>query len=262
MAPDLVAERHMGVADYVDALEREGRLLVECSKATDLDALVPTCPGWHLSDLLAHIGFVHRWAATYVADGLTEMVEEPDEAAILDAAPERGELADWVEEGHAALVRVLSSAPADQRCWTFLDAPSPLDMWARRQAHETAIHRVDVELAARRPVTAFGPDFAVDGIEELLFGFLSRRRSRHDHEEASWTFGLVPTDRADRWTVTVLPDAAYVTSELKSPDVLVHASAADLYLVLWHRPPYGRLQSTGRVDLLEAWNDRFQIKWS
>lgn len=36
-------------------------------------------------------------------------------------------------------------------CWTFLDAPSPLAFWARRQAHETAIHRADAQLAADGP---------------------------------------------------------------------------------------------------------------
>ena len=33
------------------------------------------------------------------------------------------------------------------RCFAFLPAPSPLAFWARRQAHETGIHRADVESA-------------------------------------------------------------------------------------------------------------------
>jgi len=48
----------------------------------------------------------------------------------------------------AAGSAALSAAPPDLRCWTFLPAPSPLAMWARRQAHETTVHRVDAELAA------------------------------------------------------------------------------------------------------------------
>jgi len=44
----------------------------------------------------------------------------------------------------------LASAPPDLDCLTFLAAPSPLAMWARRQAHETAIHRVDAESPAAR----------------------------------------------------------------------------------------------------------------
>jgi Mycothiol maleylpyruvate isomerase N-terminal domain len=103
-----------------------------------LDAPVPSCPGWAMRDLLAHIGFVHRWVAGYVQNGRTEMVDEPDEAGVLAAAPPDYELLPWVAEGHASPVSALLSAPADLRCWTFLSAPSPLAFRARRQAHETA----------------------------------------------------------------------------------------------------------------------------
>ena len=65
-----------------------------------------------------HIGFVHRWAARYVAEGLTEMVEEPDEAEMVSAAPSDDLIISWVADGHAALVEVLSSAPPDVQCWT------------------------------------------------------------------------------------------------------------------------------------------------
>ncbi len=164
----------MNVDEHIDALAHEGELLVGASRSADLEAAVPSCPGWRLRDLLAHIGYVHRWAATYVSEGLTEMVDEPEETGILAAAPTGDALRDWVEEGHASLVRILSCAPPDLSCWTFLNAPSPLAMWARRQAHETAIHRTDAQLAAGQAVTAFDPAFAVDGIEELIFGFLSR----------------------------------------------------------------------------------------
>ena len=62
--------------------------------------------------------------------------------------PPDAELAAGSRQGCAALADALAAAPADLECWTFLRAPSPLAMWARRQAHETAIHRVDAELAA------------------------------------------------------------------------------------------------------------------
>ena len=47
--------------------------------------------------------------------------------------------------------------PTTCECWTFLPAPSPRAMWARRQAHETAIHRVDAQLAAGLPVSPWSP---------------------------------------------------------------------------------------------------------
>lgn len=44
----------MDVGERIDALRREGRLLV--------DAAVRTCPGWVVRDLVRHLGGVHRWA--------------------------------------------------------------------------------------------------------------------------------------------------------------------------------------------------------
>jgi hypothetical protein len=75
-------------------------------------------------------------------------VDRASEAAILAGGPGDDELPGWFREGHASLVRVLEAADPDMTCWTFLDAPSSVAFWARRQAHETAIHRVDAEQAA------------------------------------------------------------------------------------------------------------------
>ena len=194
--------RTMGTADHVKALDREGQLLVAAARSAGVHAPVPSCPGWEVRDLLAHIGFVHRWAARYVAEGLTEMVEEPEEAEMVSAAPSDDLIISWVADGHAALVEVLSSAPPDVQCWTFLAAPSPLAFWARRQAHETAVHRVDAELAAGAPPTPFDPAFAVDGTDEVLLGFFARPR-RGPLDVSPGTLGLEATDVGSSWTVRI-----------------------------------------------------------
>ena len=188
--------RTMGTAEHVKSLDREGQLLVAAARSAGVHAPVPSCPGWEVRDLLAHIGFVHRWAARYVAEGLTEMVEEPDEAEMVPAAPSDDTIISWVADGHAALVEVLSSAPPDVQCWTFLPAPSPLAFWARRQAHETAVHRVDAELAAGGPPTPVDPAFAVDGTDEVLLGFFARPRRGGALDVSPGTIGL-EADR--RW---------------------------------------------------------------
>ena len=120
------------------------------------------------------MGGVHRWATGYVADARTEVWEVGlDE--VVGAWPDDAELADWLRHGCDALAAALAAAPPDLECWTFLPAPSPLAMWARRQAHETAIHRVDAELAAGTAVSPFTPAFAADGVDELLTCFVPRR---------------------------------------------------------------------------------------
>jgi uncharacterized protein (TIGR03083 family) len=252
----------MDVNGYIDVLQGEGRLLVDAARTTGLEAAVPSCPSWRLADLLAHVGYVHRWATGYVADGLTDKVDRLDEAAILGSAPAGDKLRDWVAEGHDALVRALSQAPADLECWTFLDAPSPRAMWARRQAHETAIHRVDAELAAGRFVTEIDPAFAVDGIEELLFGFLGRRGPATPPAERFGTLGLCLTDRPERFTIGIGPGTIEVVRGLRTSDVVLEAPASDIYLLLWNRPARVDMDSAERRDLMEHWSGQFGVVWT
>jgi hypothetical protein len=54
--------------------------------------------------------------------------------------PDDADLVAWYRDTLANLIEVLKSAPADVAAFTFLPAPSPLSMWARRQASEIAIH--------------------------------------------------------------------------------------------------------------------------
>jgi uncharacterized protein (TIGR03083 family) len=257
----------MGTTDHVKALELEGQLLVAAARSAGTHAPVPSCPGWEIRDLLAHIGFVHRWAARYVAEGLTEMVEEPDEAALLAAAPPDDEILSWVADGHAGLVEVLSSAPLDVRCWTFLPAPSPLAFWARRQAHETAVHRVDAEMAAGAPQTRFDPAFAVDGTDEVLLGFFARPRRGGALDVSPGTIGLEATDAGSAWSVRISPDGIETKRGVDESDLSVRGPASDLYLLLWNRlgwdgHAHEGLELAGRQDLLSSWREHCRVTWS
>src|SRR4051794_12846217 len=63
--------RPMETAEFVESLDREGRLLAAAAEAAGTDAKVPTCPEWQVRDLVRHTGMVHRWAAAFVAEGHT-----------------------------------------------------------------------------------------------------------------------------------------------------------------------------------------------
>ncbi|MGO9078854.1 MAG: maleylpyruvate isomerase family mycothiol-dependent enzyme [Streptosporangiaceae bacterium] len=252
----------MDVSEYLGALDGEGRRLVSAAAAADLDAAVPGCPGWRLRDLLAHVGFVHRWAAGYVRDARMQMLPGPGEAEMLATAPAGDAVRDWVAQGHAELVRVLTAAPADVRCWTFLPAPSPLAFWARRQAHETAVHRVDAQQAAGQPQTPVDPAFAADGIDELLTGLLARRRPGRATPPGDGAIGLDPADRPESWTVRYRDDRLVAVPGLQDCGVVVRGPAAGLYLALWNRQPLASLDVTGPGELLDWWHDQFRITWT
>jgi len=162
----------MNVAEYIEQLRLDGERLAEVASSTDPAAPVPTCPDWELRDLVRHVGGVHRWATGFVL-GAGQQPPEGDLEQFVGGWPQDADLVAWFRAGHQALGDALASAPADLETWTFMDAPTPLEFLALRQAHETAIHRVDGETAAG-DVTGFPPAFAADGIDELLLRIASR----------------------------------------------------------------------------------------
>jgi len=251
----------MEVAELIDALEEQGDLLARCSEGTDLDLVLPTCPEWRLRDLLDHIGKVHRWASTYVATGSTTMLSDDEERLIFGQVAADDELVGWFRSGHRELCRTLRAAPADLECWSFLPAPSPLAFWARRQAHETTIHRVDAQ-GASGPLTATDRLLAADGIDELLTGFAARR-SKLARDPAR-TMAVETSDPEDRWLVTLGTErvSAERGSTAQGADCTVFGTASDVYLTLWNRLPASALAISGDAGILTGFCDKLHIRWT
>ena len=251
----------MKITEHIDALQDEGRLLAAAATRTELDAPIPTCPDWRMRDLVLHVGGVHRWATGYVGDRRTEMWDV-DLDDIVDTWPADRDLIDWFREGHGRLVHTLASAPPDLDCFTFLAAPSPLAMWARRQAHETAMHRVDAE-SAGSTITEFHPAFAADGVDELLSCFVTRPRPRRAPKVSSpRSIHVHATDTGDDWYLQIGLEAI-VTSRRGGPaDCTITATAGDLYLLLWNRRSDAGISVEGDRDLLALWREDVQIRWS
>ena len=250
----------MEIAQHVARLVAEGELLADAAARTDLDASVPTCPGWRVRDLVRHVGGVHRWAATYVAQSRSEPMDEGEEHAVMDTWPDDGALVEWFREGHAILVRTLEGASPDLSCWSFLPAPSPLAFWTRRQAHETAIHRADAE-GPGGTITPFPPAFAVDGIDELLMGFVTRPGGGLVSERVR-TLHVRCTDADGDRLVRIGPDGVVVSRESAASDCAVLGSASDLYLLLWNRRTLEGLEVRGDRTLLDLWRETVHIRWS
>jgi uncharacterized protein (TIGR03083 family) len=257
--------RPYDVAAYISALRDGGELMAAAAERAGIDAPVPACPGWTVGDLLRHTSYVHRWAAGFVAQRLTQPVDEPSEEQILAEGPGDGAVLDWFREGHAALVRTLADADPDVDCWTFLPAPSPLAFWARRQAHETAVHRVDAEQAAAGPGAGgvFEPAFAADGVDELLMGFLARNIHRGTWPGLGGTMAIHAEDGPARaeWLVAGRPGATGVSRGPGPADCTVTGPGRELYLMLWNRGAADGLHVTGDPGVLAAFGPAVQITW-
>jgi uncharacterized protein (TIGR03083 family) len=252
----------MEPAQHVAALDRDGRLLADAAGQAGLTALVPPCQPWRVGDLLRHIRYVHEWAATHVREAVPRVIDGPSEAEVLADGPPDAELLDAYRAGHRALVETLRTADPAVRCATFLPAPSPLAFWARRQAHETAIHRADAQLAAGT-VTPFDPEFAADGIDELLTGFAPREEPTA-RPAGQGTLQFHTTDTEDHWHVTVGPAGIRADRGHGPADATARGSAHGLYLLLWNRLDIETAAVTisGDAGVLRLWQDSMQVRWT
>jgi len=159
---------------YLGELRIQGALLRASAALAGTAAAVPSCPGWTVGDLVRHTAKVHQWATAILSGG--------ESAAFQFSPPPDSRLFDAYDRGLAALLsrlRASAESPAAESglppVWTPVAAASATLFWARRQAHETAIHGVDAQLAAGYGVRDFAPEFAADGVAELLTDLAVRR---------------------------------------------------------------------------------------
>lgn len=247
----------------IAGLNDAGERLAHAARRAGLGAEVPSCPDWTMRDLLFHTNAVHRWATRYVSEGLEAPIREHrggDPVRDAEHRPADGELLDIFREGYTALAAALKGAPDDVRCWTFLPAPSPVAFWARRQLHETTIHRIDAELAAGA-TTAIDPAVATDGIDELLTGFVVRRREKL-RSERTRSLGVHTTDTDAHWHLTVSNEPVAAEHTDKAADATVRGPAAEVYLALWNRLPLTKVDAGGDAELLAGWPELVRIRWS
>jgi uncharacterized protein (TIGR03083 family) len=255
----------MEIAEHIAVLHDSGTGLARAAGAAGLDAAVPHCPEWQVRDLLRHTGGVHRWAASYVTTGRAGPTTEEEDAVYFDAGAD-GDLLDWFGAGHAALVSALQAAPPDLECWTFLaGVRSPLAFWARRQAHETTVHRVDAEAAAGQ-ASAVAPEVAADGIDELFNGFFARPGGRLFADPAV-SLGVQATDSPAAWTIHIRPDGRTISEGVAGADCTIAGPARSLYLLLWNRldPSAATNEGVvirGRGEVYDLWRRQARVVWS
>ncbi len=251
MEQPLALSRHLaGIREAIDAFATH-------ATAAGLEAPVPTTPDWDVRRLLAHQGLVHRWATSVVRG------EELDDDTVEREGLHAADPVAWLRRGADRLTATLEAAPDDLDALVFLvDAPPAKQFWARRQCHETTIHAVDALSAelGRRPRaedTWIAHDLALDGIDELLTGFMPRPRSRL-RSEAPTTIAVLPDDSDLRWTVTVTQRPPTTVREAwpDDADVVLSGSAVALYLTLWNRSD--ELSDTG----LDLWAEGARVTWA
>ena len=247
----------MQLEQHLDGVRRAVESFSGSATTAGLGADVPTTPDWDVRRLLAPQGLVHGWATGHV------LGEQVDPDAVEQEGLASADPVAWLRDGADRLLTAIESAPDDLEALVFLaDAPTPKRFWARRQCHETTIHAVDALSAVlgRYPKAAdtwIDSRVALDGIDELLTGFLPRPHSRLRAEDPM-TIAVLPEDADDRWLVAISEQAPVTARGLgdEEADVVLRGSAVALYLTLWNR------SDEVSDERFELWAESVRVSWS
>jgi uncharacterized protein (TIGR03083 family) len=198
-----------------------------------LDVRVPWVPEWSAGDLVGHLGTVHRWATAILRAGHTD--PPPPESR---QAPPADGLLDWYAAGLGELVATLRSTPPDAPAWHMSPtAEKVAASWARRQAHELLVHRMDLEAAAGVPHAPVEPSLAEDGVDELLSVVVPRWAHTEPLTSADATVAVTGSDTGRTWSVRVRRGDVTVVRDLTgTEDAHVQGPVRELLLHLWGRP--------------------------
>jgi len=232
-------------AELVAFVRSEGEAIVSASRQ-DADAVVPTCPDWKIADLCAHVGSIYAYVAHVVSERLT---------SASDVRPEPADGADmvkWLESQLDELVTALSGCDADTPMWNWSGEPYVAAFWARRTAHESAIHRFDAQRAfgIAQPVDA---DLAADGLDEFVDLLLPIVGTHSGVEWPAATFVFESVEDG-AWRVRT-GESAPGRADADSPaDVTVRGTSSALLLAVNNRVPWTSLEVEGDAALLDQWS--------
>ncbi len=206
--------------DHLALLKDEVAAMAAALRAADPARPLPSCPGWTVADLTAHLTAVHRWARAALERPASPPYDE------VPATPD-----DYAGAAEALVTR-LGELPLDAPCWTFDPGNRTASFWRRRQLHEVSMHRWDVDPHDLDAVVA------ADGVTEVL-EFFAPRQVRLGRIELPP--GAVVLDGGTRtWTLGEGEPTATVT-----------APVADLNLLLWGRRTLAEVRIDGDAETAE-----------
>lgn len=244
----------MNLDSYLEAIRDDSARIAACAEQGDLDAPVAGCPGWDLRKLVAHTGFIHRWATHAVQNAAPAErgdVSEPNPNATGE------ELGAWMRLGASVLVDVLAATPIDADTWHPFPAEQQAWVWSRRQAMETMVHRWDAEVTVLG-ASDLDPDRAATGLAEYFEMLLPRTLSREGTPVPSVSLHVHCTDDgladgSGEWIVWGDDGEYRMEAVHRKGDAALRGDAADLLLAVMGRIDTSPLDLVGDPNTVSAW---------
>lgn len=214
---------------------------------------VPGCPGLTLTEAARHVGSVYRMLWLWLREGTRprDWQREPRQDQDLPA---------FLRTGVAPLLTELAAHDPDEPCETWWSVEPNFGFWRRRMAHETTVHRVDVQGAARGPVDPVPEDIAIDGIDEVLTLWFEHRLQvlgivgTRDYSVAvrtggrEWITRASPSGTSTVRVWSVAGDAGDTALRPGTENSVVSGTPMAVYLWLWGRVPDSRVTFEGDRD--------------
>jgi uncharacterized protein (TIGR03083 family) len=225
----------MEYATFVDHVRIDGGSLADAADG-NIEAPVPTCPGWRVRDLVAHVAQVYEHKIECTRLGKAPDPWPPEWPGAEDPVP-------WFRDAHARLLTMFGENDATSPSTTWWPPDQTVGFWARRMAHETAVHRVDAEVAGGK-ATPIDAALATDGVDEILHIMLAGDWSEDADDEMTGQRVVIETgDRA--WQVVVEREAMTVSDGDGPAEATLSGQPSDVLLWLWGREPDDRVEMSG-----------------
>lgn len=239
----------MDYATYVGHVRQDGQRLVDAAGGS-LSNEVPSCPGWTVSDLICHVAQVYEHKIACTDLGRSPDPWPPEWPADRDPL-------DWLGDAHGRLLDMFAVSGPTTPSATWWPPDQTVGFWARRMAHETAVHRIDGELAIGMP-TPVNAELAVDGVDEILVIMLAGDWSDEPDDAATGQRVAVSTG-GRTWHVTLERESVGVTEDGGDADATLGGDPSDVLLWLWGRAPDERLTRSGDEDAIRLLRSRLVL---
>lgn len=216
--------------------------------------VVPFCDGWRGADVLRHTATVYLHKVAAIAAGRSGQPPRPWPPEHLGAV----DAVDLLDDAYAQLIQAFDAHDPADPSWTWWPDDQSVGFWIRRMAHETSVHRRDVENALGEG-TPVADNLAIDGIDEVLALML----------EGDWSSAMV--DAASGSTVEVASGEHAWALTLESASVRfsrepatraaarVSGSPSQVLLWLWGRGPLPRAGSDAPAPPVQELRDRLAL---
>lgn len=248
------------------ALRGHTEQLADCVGAAESDAAVPTCPGWTVADLVAHVGQTLHWVSDIIERRVADPAQLPTEMATVPTEPD--DWPAWLSAGGERAAEACSDEALEAPVFNAAaDARSGGEFWLSSLLNEAVVHGADAAYAAGREV-----DLDTDVAAHLISNHLAmltsptwaaqRPESANALRGAGETLLWRATDASGgsdtgRWFVERAPEGASRKVGSDEADVVIDGPAKSLLLILTRRRRLSeetdRVSVDGDVDLLRHW---------